>query len=454
MGSQENVSPDISSSTPPLKPISLRFLEWLQSELGQWSREGLVSPEQVRAILARYESAELLKNRGRSLIFFTLCGLAILLAAAGVLLLIGFNWDRIPRNAKVAMIFSLVAASFSASAWTYVKDRVLVGELLAFAGVLSYGCAIWLLAQAFHIQSHYPDGALWWLIGTLLVAWTLNSGLIAITAVTLLTIWTGMEIFEFHNPNYGYWLFAVVLFVLTYRVKWNSLLALSIISLVLWMIFNAANTWHSCRASTALFVLLGCVLYAAGGLHLQWVSFAKIYQAMGLLVLLIPLTIMTVSNGPAFDSGSFGFRFPYGLAFLFLAFLVLVSVLKLRKEPLETLPFLVVAVFAFLQILGVVRPGEIPNRSGDLLLIVANLFLVWIGVTLIVQGIRKEWSELFFAGVIYILVFLVARWLELFGDMVSTALLFFLVAAGFLGTALFWRNRQKKIHRQTEVTHV
>jgi uncharacterized membrane protein len=65
-----------------------------------------------------------------------------------------------------------------------------------------FGAGIWLVAQVYHINEHYPNAFLVWGLGALSLAWVLPSLPQAFMAVILLVLWNGFEAFGFRNPNY------------------------------------------------------------------------------------------------------------------------------------------------------------------------------------------------------------------------------------------------------------
>ena len=101
--------------------------------------------------------------------------LGALMFGIGVLLLIGYNWARLPVNGKIAIILTSVALAFGASAVAFARRHRMAGETLAFIGVLLYGNAIWLIAQVLHIRGSFPDAFMWWAIGALVCAWLVRS---------------------------------------------------------------------------------------------------------------------------------------------------------------------------------------------------------------------------------------------------------------------------------------
>ena len=76
-------------------------------ELDAWHRDGLISDDQRRAILARYEPAA----PASAQVSNTLIALAVLAAGAGVVSLLVWNWRAIPLPVKTGGAIALVAVS-------------------------------------------------------------------------------------------------------------------------------------------------------------------------------------------------------------------------------------------------------------------------------------------------------------------------------------------------------
>src|SRR6266540_874974 len=90
-------------------PITGDQRRWLQGELTAWQAEQIISAGQAERILARYETAADAGRRKQSQAVFTLLGLAALRVGLAVLLLIGYNWELLPRAAKLAVILTVLA---------------------------------------------------------------------------------------------------------------------------------------------------------------------------------------------------------------------------------------------------------------------------------------------------------------------------------------------------------
>lgn len=162
--------------------------------MAQWRAEGLVDEALAQRILARYPAgAE--RNWGR--IVFSAIG--AVLVGLGVILFFAYNWQELPKAAKLALaIGALVAAHGSAMALAR-RANASVGlvEGLHVLGTMLFGAGIWLVAQIYHIDEHYPNAFLVWSLGALALAWAMPSVVQALLALFLVTFWAGVELFDF-----------------------------------------------------------------------------------------------------------------------------------------------------------------------------------------------------------------------------------------------------------------
>ena len=184
---------------------------WLDDELAAWQSDQLVTPEQADRIRGRYESAAEIVDRKRSVAVHALFAMAAFLFGIAVLLLVGFNWNQLSREIKLVVVLGVVTSTHLIAFSLRRGGRyVALSEVVSFLGCLFYGAGIWLIAQAFHLDGHYPDGVWWWAIGVLPFALCLESVLLHLLYVSLLALWGGMEVFGFWHLGpwlLGWWQF-------------------------------------------------------------------------------------------------------------------------------------------------------------------------------------------------------------------------------------------------------
>lgn len=461
---------DDPNLNPPREPISPRRLRWLSDQLAAWQGAGIVGADQAASILARYETPEGMGRRRTQRLFLALCGLAALMCAAGVLMLIGFNWDQVPRPAKVLGIFASVAAAFAVSAGAYWKGRPVIGEVAAFAGTLLYGCAIWLLAQVYHIGAHYPDGVMWWMIGTLAMAWLVDSRLIGAAAVILLGIWASVEAADFGDPNYLALPFTAATVALAYRLRSSMLLGMSAACGALWLVMVAAGPWNLEEAAVHVLVLLAAAYYGAGLLHGPRTPFGRTWHFIGVTILLaclLPLgfTEFHRYNYPAIAWGMqplFDTPLPaFATITLALAGFTAFAFLRASAAAMKSdWPIALSAGLAIVSLFVTHSPWTAPYVTGEsgepypqIMAVVFSGLIVATAIWLILRGVHMDRALSFFTGVAYLLIFVLVRWFDLIGDMVSSAMLFLAAGGVLFGTALYWRRRRSHGEPLTEGRH-
>lgn len=174
-------------------------IRWLRAEIDRWTAEGLVSPEQAERLRQRYPQPK--DGPPWGLLVFASAGAIVI--GLGVILLFAYNWNDIPKFGKLALIFGAVIGAHAGGLILYRKDnwQRKLGEAFSLLGTMFYGSAIWLIAQIYHIDEHYPNGFLFWALGALALAWVLESIPQALLATVLFAIWGSTEMWNFDNPT-------------------------------------------------------------------------------------------------------------------------------------------------------------------------------------------------------------------------------------------------------------
>ncbi len=291
---------------------------WFAGELAEWRAEGVISPEQAERLAARYETGAEVDSRKRSTFVFALQSVAALLTGLAVLLLIGFNWEDFPRWAKLTIVLATVAGVHAAGFVLRSRERTAaaadetgqepprhLSEVAFFLGCLLYGAGIWLVAQAFHLDAHYPDGVWWWAVGVLPFALCLNTALCHTLLVALTALWAGMEVLGFMHlsgapwggwrwPNgaYSLPLFALPALAWAYRKRSPVAVGLSAGLLAWWAILQPI-TWGAEAGAFWAVGGVGVVLLMLSEAHRRGDPLGIPYRIWGGLIvagILIPLS--------------------------------------------------------------------------------------------------------------------------------------------------------------------
>jgi uncharacterized membrane protein len=417
---------------PPRRRISRRRFEWLRAESDGWRARGIVDDGGRDRILDAYvvESAE---HRGMT----ALLGLAALMLGIGAILLIGYNWDRIPVAAKVAGQIALVAATFGASAFTAARGRSMASEALAFVGTLFFGSAIWLIAQVLHISGHFPDAFFWWGAGTLACAYLVRSTGIGIVASLLLATWIVTDGARETAPsNLTFILVGPLLVDLAYRLRSPVMLRIAAVAVALWAVLTPPG--FSILAALGGLAVSGCAFSAIGTFGTDS-RMQRAWRTAGLAILLVALVPLLFSEvheeAPRVDR----------LEWLALAPMVpLAAVCWLvagRRQRFEDAVFGIVPA-AVLAWTAAIAAGWTGATFAFVSTLVFSALALGLAVTLIRAAVHRNAAIDLSFGVLFGLAFVVVRWVSLIDNMLSSGLLLLTCGAGLFLIARLWRHRQ------------
>ncbi len=104
------------------------------------------------------------------IIFFSI---GAILFGLGIILLFAYNWERMHKFAKLAVIVLALLSVHGSGLWLRRPGGRYrsAGEGLHLAGTMFFGAGIWLVAQIYHIDEHYPNAFFIWGCGALAMAW-------------------------------------------------------------------------------------------------------------------------------------------------------------------------------------------------------------------------------------------------------------------------------------------
>ena len=164
-----------------------------EKRLERWQTAGVVDQNTA----ARVRAYEAEQGAGEGLRWPVLLALALggFLLGAGVLLFVAAHWDELSPGARFALVLLLVAAFPAAGA--IVAERFRALSLTFYAvGTVCTGAGIFLTAQIFNLQEHWPSGILLWAVAAL-VGWMVLRDWAQPTLLALLApVWLAGEWIE------------------------------------------------------------------------------------------------------------------------------------------------------------------------------------------------------------------------------------------------------------------
>jgi uncharacterized membrane protein len=161
----------------------MNLAESWQSALDRWISAGLVDA----ATAERVREFESSREQPRHLRWPTLIAIAFgaLMLAAGVLLFVSAHWDDMSPAQRFSLVLVMVAIFHVAGA--IFSDRFsALSTALHGVGTASLGAGIFLSAQIFNLQEHWPGGIMLWALGAW-IGWWLKRDWVQAALVALLT---------------------------------------------------------------------------------------------------------------------------------------------------------------------------------------------------------------------------------------------------------------------------
>lgn len=139
----------------------------LNKWLDRWIGAGLMDAN-TAARIRTFEESERSKEGLRWPVLLAL-GLGAVLLCAGVLLFVAAHWDELSPTWRFTLVLLLTGLFPVAGALTTDRFPALAATFYAI-GTVCVGAGIFLTAQIFNLQEHWPSGILLWALGAL-VGW-------------------------------------------------------------------------------------------------------------------------------------------------------------------------------------------------------------------------------------------------------------------------------------------
>jgi uncharacterized membrane protein len=160
----------------------------LERKLQRWTEAHIIDSATADRIL----QFERRGGEGRRWPAILAVSFGTLMLCAGVLLFVAAHWEDLSPTARFTLVITLVLAFHVAA--SLLGSRVpALGVALHLAGSIALGAGIFLAAQIFNLEEHWPSGVLLWALGTLLAWLILREWPQALLASILIPWWLGAE---------------------------------------------------------------------------------------------------------------------------------------------------------------------------------------------------------------------------------------------------------------------
>ena len=423
--SEQIVERSDSDTEVEISPRPTARQNWLKSRVDRWRQSGLITDEQSQAILD-FESVGTPRFRlgiRFNRLIVVLSTLGAVLIASGIISFVAANWQGMPAMAKLfLLIVGQTAAYWIGYQLQFVRGYPRVGEAIMFTGAVWFGANVFLVAQSYHLGTDNPDLMILWFLGVLPLAYLPRSTSITVMAVGIFTV----------------------------GVSWK------------------AATWVDGPESAFLVMgslfLTAALLYSIGMLHLRRTNLklhAGPYLISGAL-LAIGLAYVLTFNEVFEDTRSLTILVFQTLSGSYLALAGILSavtvaalVVAVRNSENNAVNpvgrYAEPGVVAFVIAFGWFT-ATLPFNSIALYVTAFNLLLVLLIFGSIVLGIINRREALINVGIIFFVIDLSTRYIELTVDMLDTSLAFVVGGLLLLGVGYGMERARRQLLRQFGIT--
>ena len=394
---------------------------WLKGRINLWRESGLITDDQSESIInfeAAPEDPIRLGIRFSRLIV-VLSTLGAILIGAGIISFIAANWQGIPVIAKLALLIGGQTATYwVAYQFQFVRGYPRVGGAIMFAGAAWFGANVFLVAQSYHLSTDNPDLLIWWFIGVLPLAYIAKSKAITVMAVGIFVV----------------------------GISWKT----------------ASETDNSVSGLlvTAILLFAGAAIYSIGLAHLQRAStkfFAAPYLVGGALLTIVVTYMFTFDevvkdysrNSSVNISEMSGGYIALAaiVSVITLVSLVMTNRTSIRFEKRPSARLLEPAIITLTVIAGwfiAIHTFE----SAALYVVVFNLLLVIQILGIIALGVINKREAFVNIGIVFFVIDLSTRYIELTVDMLDTSLAFIVGGLLLLGVGYGMERARRRLLRQ------
>ena len=432
---------------PILNSTMSKTTRWLQDQIGVWLDEGLIDAALAETLRARYPSGD--QDTPWSRIVISSVGAVVF--GLGIILFFAYNWADMHKFVKLALVFGAVLAAHGAGLYLSASDNAKRGlvESLHVMGTMLFGAGIWLVAQIYHINEHYPNAFFIWGLGALALAWAMPSIAQGLMAVLLIFLWGCFEVFDFSSPNYpGPWIVLIGILPLAWMQRSRVLLFFALVAFITLYAVNVGQVEDDLLIG-ALFYC-ACLYLAAGRLSTRsaFAQSAPLFNIVGYSVYLVLLYLFSFKEiarelaklNPESIGTWWYFVVPFVAALV--AWMALLATGAWQRA--DTIRRWEVSLILTSMLLVLIAQFGMSREHVGIVMLIFNLVFLGHCIIMIISGTaRLNWKQVSLGCVLFsALVF--ARFTDLFDDLLMRSLFFLALGAGLFLIGNFYSRRKKQ----------
>ncbi len=441
-----------------------KFYSILSKEMPEWVAKGWVNSGNDKAIL-EYVAA---RHKGTPWLTYAFSILGVLLLGSGIITYFAANWGDIPKLLKLVILFGSMWLAYGA-AWQALRDQhaPMLGQALLLFGAILFGANIMLIAQIYHIDSHFPNGILLWSLGALVGAYLVRSQPMLVIAIVLAGLWTTLELQSFwyrHGIHWSFLILWLAFLPLIYRHRFRPALHVAMIALLIWSVYSYGSYGLFWATRTKLYMvqvyfLIYLALFILGMLFVTYerlAIFARIVQRYSLFAVLVCAYALTSpyiqSRRWLYSHAGTNSRLPADSGFLSVTFAALILVVALAlwhrartgkgNQPnyLKWGQVLIAAIVVLI-LINLFLGGV----SGSLIAILFNLLLFAGLLWLIYAGMHSDDRFLVNMGFVFFGFTLLSRYFDTFWTLLNRSYFFMIGGLILIAGGYFLERKRRQL---------
>jgi uncharacterized membrane protein len=419
---------------------------WLQDQISVWLDEGLIDAPRAASLRLRYPTGDQQTPWGRIIV----SSVGAVVFGLGIVLFFAYNWAELPKFAKLALVFTAVTAAHGTGFHLSSSDkakRALV-ESLHVMGTMLFGAGIWLIAQIYHIDEHYPNAFFVWGLAALALAWAMPSVAQALMAVLLIVLWECFEVFDFSSPTYlGPWIVLFGIIPLAWLQRSRALLFVALVAFIALYALGAGRV-EGDLVLAAMFYC-ACLYLAASRLctRSEFPESAPVFATVGFSVYLVLLYILTFHEATRALLGlspEGALQWSYVILPLVAALSVWLILLATGAwQQADAMRRWNAGLISFSMLLMCFELVGISREQAGFFTLMFNLGFLGHCLVMIVAGTQRlSWKQVTLGCVLFSAL-MFARFLDLFDSLLMRSLFFLALGAGLFLIGNFYSRRKK-----------
>jgi len=425
-----------------------KHVRWLYGELPRLIKDGVIPESCASALRGHYGKV---KTRSGSMVAVTICSvLGTLLIGAGIILLLGHNWNDLSRFVRTILAIAPLLVAQAGGVWCLAKNRESTAwrESISTLIMLMIGSSIALIGQTYHIPGNLTQFLFVWMVLSLPLMYLFRSVLPCLIYLAGITGWMGSSQYDGGNSILFWMLYAGVIPYVWRHLQKNrfsvpsSILGWGICIQALWI----GLTLERVMPGLWIVVYMGlfAVLYLAGAYWFDdapsgWQKPLQVVGAGGIVVMALMLTYEWPWDEVGWRHWHYGYRYhvhaswvDYLLATLMPIAGIALMVTAVRRKEMWRLAY---GVSPLVAIVGFAIAASLSSLEFVPVLI-CNIYAFLLGLVTLIYGIKNGRLSAVNGGMGILSTLIVMRFFDEDFSLIVKGVTFIILGTGFLVTNL------------------